>query len=385
MTESNHRKPRVIIGDSHSVTDLYYATQFEVTGPVVYVELNGQKLLLVNDLEYGRAKSEARVDEVVSTTPYENALHAESKAPTLVNLLHVFLKEKVGGGGNGASPVQITVPTGFPIGYADSLRDLGYKLEVQTDPFIPERSVKTATEIELIESAQAHAESAMSLAVDIIGAAEIRGNALWRDDEPLTAEHVRREMQKLLLDRDCEASGIIVAGGDQGADPHQRGFGPLPANDTIIIDVFPHSMTNFYWGDMTRTVVRGRASAEAHGIYEAVLGAQELAISLVKHGASGVDIHSAVVEHFERSGHKTGEENGKKVGFIHGTGHGVGLDIHELPRVGRLGSQLAAGQVVTIEPGLYYPGVGSVRLEDIVIVTENGCRNLNRFPKVLEI
>lgn len=367
----------LIINDSETDSDLYYATRFHVGGPIPYVQLNGKSYLLVNDLEYGRAGSEARVGEVISTTHYEEKLRSKDEPVSLVGVVDLFLQE------HGCRRLQ--VPASLAFGYAEGLRKAGYELEIKPDPFIPERTVKTTEEIRYIETMQEHAEEAMGLAVELLKQSKVHDGQLWINGSPLTSEHVRVEMQKLLLERGCEASLIIVAGGDQAADPHQRGFGPLPASQTIIIDVFPRSLENHYWGDMTRTFVRGHATAEAKKLFDDVLVAQERALSLIRDGVNGQDVHNAVVESFQKSGNENGEKNGKKVGFIHTTGHGVGLDIHELPRLGRQPSPLEAGHVVTVEPGLYYPGVGSVRLEDLVVVTEDGCRNLNRFPKELEI
>ena len=375
---------RLIIGDSESNADLYYATGFSVAVPVAYLEIGAKKVLLVADLEYGRARDEAKVDELVSITPYEKRLEKENRPVSMPAILDLYLKD-IGVSSAVNSRAPLTVPSTFAFGHAESLRELGYEMKVKSDPFYPERTVKTQTEFAAIEAVQTYAEEAMDLAVGLLKSAEIRGDTLWRDGTQLTAEKVRHEMQKLLLERNCSAASIIIAGGDQGADPHSRGTGPLPAHQTIILDVFPHSFLNHYWGDMTRTVVRGEASAEVKKLYRDVSDAQQLAFSLIKDGADGRAVHTAVVDHLQGAGNDNGERSGKKTGFIHSTGHGLGLEIHEQPRIGRLPCTLRAGQVVTVEPGLYYPGVGSVRLEDVVVVTDDGIRNLNRFPKVLEI
>ncbi len=382
MSSNEPRRARLIIGDSETNADLYYATHFLVGGAVAYLELTGQRILMVNDLEYGRAGDEADVDELVSTTPYELALEEKGETPSITAVVDRFLRDRIG---DDASALELVVPLSFALGYAESLAKLGYRVLTQPDPFFPERNVKTEAELAAIEEVQAHAESAMQLAVDILRESDIAGDRLrWRGVE-LTSELLRREIQRFLLDRDCDGSLIIVAGGDQGADPHHRGSGPLPAHQTIILDIFPHSTANRYWGDMTRTVVRGEASAAVKKLYADVFAAQELAISMLRHGVDGRAVHQAVVEKLKELGNENGEVSGKKTGFIHGTGHGLGLDIHELPRLGRLPSTLQAGEVVTVEPGLYYPGVGAVRLEDLLLVTHDGSRNLNRFPKELEV
>lgn len=373
----SERENVVILGNSESDSDLYYTTGFHVTVPVIYLELGGRKLLLVNDLEYGRARVEAKVDEVLSWTPYEERLRSINEPPRIASILDQFLKER--------GIRHLTVPAGFSFAYAERLRERGYILSLRDDPFYPQRTVKKPEELQAIEEAQRHNEAAMGHAVAILGASEIRGDLLFHRGEALTSERLRFEIQRFLLERNCMAAEIIVAGGDQGADPHQRGTGPLPANQTIILDIFPRSLTTRYWGDMTRTVVRGKASPAVHKLYGDVLAAQELAFSLLRDGAEGQQIHEKVADLLKSRGNPNEESRGKKTGFIHGTGHGIGLDLHESPRMGKIGARIQAGQVVTVEPGLYYPGVGAVRIEDVVVVTRNGCRNLNRFPKVLEV
>ncbi|HET8575937.1 MAG TPA: M24 family metallopeptidase, partial [Methylomirabilota bacterium] len=184
-----------------------------------------------------------------------------------------------------------------------------------------------------------------------------------------------------LMENDCIAQHTIIACGEQGVDPHNQGSGPIRPHQGIIFDIFPRSSATRYFADMTRTVVKGRASDELKRIYDAVLAAQLRGIALVRAGASGAAIHAEVNRTLEDRGYLTGVVNGRNQGFFHGTGHGVGLDIHEPPRVSRVDQQLEAGHVVTVEPGLYYPGRGAVRIEDIVVVEEGGCRNLTRAPK----
>jgi len=178
----------------------------------------------------------------------------------------------------------------------------------------------------------------------------------------------------------------IVAGGRQGCDPHEEGHGLLRAHEPIILDVFPRSQKTGYFGDITRTVVRGRASEALRRIYYTIGRAQEVASEHIRHGARGRDIHDKVQQFLTKEGYKTGKVKGRMEGFFHGTGHGVGLQIHEAPRLGASSTDvLRRGHVVTVEPGLYYPGIGGVRLEDMALVTANGARNLTKFEKVLEV
>lgn len=179
---------------------------------------------------------------------------------------------------------------------------------------------------------------------------------------------------------------IIVSCGEDTVDPHEAGKGPLVAGKSIIIDVVPKSSSNRYYSDMTRTIVKGKASPQIKKIYNAVLEAQMVALNEIKSGIRADLIHKKVQNHFDSTGFKTGIRNGKMEGFFHSTGHGVGLDVHELPRINsNYQKKLETGNVVTVEPGLYYPGIGGVRIEDLVVVTEHGCKNLTNFPKYLEV
>jgi Xaa-Pro aminopeptidase len=370
-------KAVLFIAASDQDANLYYATRFSAGDPFIYLELEGERVILTSELELGRARREARVDRIVSTVPYENRLREAGVTPRPTDVLDLFLKEI------GVS--EIEVPSSMPLGHADRLREKGYRVQPREDPFYPERMVKRPEEVEWIAAAQRVTEEAMALAVRLIAESSIDGAFLRLGSEPLTAERVQREVRRMLLDRGYLAAEIIVAGGDQGCDPHVRGSGPLPSHRTIVIDIFPRSIETRYWGDMTRTVVRGSASPEVRKIYRDVREAAELAISLLRPGAEGMEIHQAVMDHFKSRGYESGELEGRMRGFIHGTGHGVGLEIHEPPRLSKVKATLKAGQVVTVEPGLYYPGVGAVRIEDLVVIGVGGPRNLNTFPKVLEV
>jgi Xaa-Pro aminopeptidase len=203
---------------------------------------------------------------------------------------------------------------------------------------------------------------------------------------PLTSERLRAVIDCAILQARGMAGNTIVAGGKQGCDPHERGHGRLRANEPIIIDIFPRSQKTGYFGDITRTVVRGRANETVKKLYDTVFQGQKIALQKVRAGTSTAEIHQCVQQFFKQRGYSTGKRNGRMEGFFHGTGHGLGLEVHEAPRMGATSTgNLKAGQVVTVEPGLYYPEIGGVRLEDVALVTANGAKNLTRFEKVLEI
>ena len=223
-------------------------------------------------------------------------------------------------------------------------------------------------------------------AIAMIGRSRIAGNgALRLDGRPLTSERVRARIQEELFALDCLGRDTIVAGGAQAADPHERGRGPLYAHELIVIDIFPQHMGNGYWGDLTRTVIKGRPRPDQRRMYQAVKAAQRRALTLVRPGVALARVHREVQRELDRRGFQTGETDGVPSGFIHGTGHGVGLEVHEAPTLGTAPGRLRRGNVVTIEPGLYYPGVGGVRIEDTIVVTPGGCRPLARCGNVFEV
>jgi Xaa-Pro aminopeptidase len=368
----------LFIAASEVDSNLYYATKFVAPDPFIYLELKGERLMIMSDLEIDRAKAQATVDRVLSYSEIEKKAKAQGmKEPTPVDVVHVVLKE--------AKIRRLLVPANFPFIHATRLQELGYSLMPKRDPFYEQRAVKTAEEVRHIEAAQRATEEAVAAAHDTLRRATIRDQMLWLDGECLTSERIKQLINVKLMERNCVAQHTIVAGGEQACDPHHEGSGPLPADRSIIFDVFPRSATSRYFADMSRTVIRGTASPELKRLYQTVRDAQEEAIGKIKDGADGMKIHQGISERFEKAGYTTGLVNGRMQGYFHGTGHGVGLDIHEAPRISRTGSLLQEGHVVTVEPGLYYPGLGAVRIEDMVLVTKDGCRNLTDFPKEFEL
>jgi Xaa-Pro aminopeptidase len=368
----------LFIAASETDSNLYYATRFIAPDPFIYLEVKGERLVVMSDLELERARSQARVDRVLSYSQLERRAKDQGVAePGPVDIVHLILQD--------AGLTQVLVPGNFPYIHACRLQDLGYRLHTKREPFFERRVVKTAEEIGHIEATQRATEAAVAAAHQALRRASVRDGVLWLDGEPLTSERVKKLINVTLMERDCVAQHTIVAGGEQACDPHHEGAGPLPADRSIIFDVFPRSAASRYFADMSRTVVRGRASAELKKLYRTVKDAQEEAIAQIRDGADGAKIHQGICERFEKAGYKTGLVNGRMQGYFHGTGHGVGLDIHEAPRISRTGSILQEGHVVTVEPGLYYPGLGAVRIEDMVLVTRDGCRNLTDYPKTFEL
>jgi len=231
------------------------------------------------------------------------------------------------------------------------------------------------------------AEIGMAEAIQALRASKPgKDGRLTLRNAPLTSERLRAIIDTAIVQANGNASHTIVAGGNQACDPHETGFGPLRANEPIIIDIFPRSQRTGYFGDITRTVVRGHASEAVRKLYATVQRGQQIAFQKIRAGVATKHVHDSVLTFFTQEGYKTGRHNGRMQGFFHGTGHGLGLEIHEAPRMGSNSpGELKVGQVVTVEPGLYYPGLGGVRLEDVALVTQKAARNLTRFEKVLEI
>ncbi len=369
----------LIIAASEQDADLYYATHFWAPDPFIFVQIAGRKFLLMSDLEVDRAKAESSVDEVLSVSRLLAKAKADGVAnPGMLDALDLVLKEN--------SVVSLKVPSTFPVAIADRLRAKRYALEIGKEPFLPQRMIKTKEEVEAVRQTIRLTEEALKSAINLVRESDIHDDGnLWLRNQPLTSELLRKVMHVTLMGSECLARETIIAGGDQACDPHCIGFGPLKANMPIVFDVFPVSLKTRYFADISRTVLRGKATDTVKKMYRAVERGQEIGFSMVRSGADGQKIHEAILDYFEKEGFHTGEKEGRMTGFFHGTGHGLGLEIHEAPRIGAVQDILQAGQIVTVEPGLYYPGHGGIRIEDDVLVTQTGCEMLTSFPKFLEL
>jgi len=368
----------LLVGASDRNADLYYATRFLAPDPFAFVATASNSAMLVNDLELDRAKLQATVDSVHSRTWYAAKVRDEkNRDPQAHEVLLVMLREM--------ELRQLLVGEDFPLGLADALRGEGIVLDVAESPLFPQRALKSASELQYLREAMGAAQKAMQAAMEVLSSATVREHKLYLEGETLTSERVRRTIHRTLLDEEYVAERTIVACGDAACDPHQEGSGPLWADQPIVIDIFPRSAVHGYFGDITRTVVKGQASPELKKVYATVEAAQKLVFDAVRGGADGAAIHRSVLSFFTDSGYETGARGGRNQGFFHGTGHGLGLEIHESPRISSVGDRLQSSQVVTVEPGLYYTGLGGVRIEDVVVVRDEGFENLTHFPKVLEL
>jgi Xaa-Pro aminopeptidase len=377
--EAAHRtaaqKPLLLISESLRNADMYYATRFLTPDPFIYLAVphdrDRKEMLVVSQMEYERARKESRVHDVRSSLDYGTNLKLDEVVVKL-------LKDE--------GVTALEVPRTFYLGTAETLRMNGIDVAPVEDILITkQREIKTAQEVRYIKKAQRACEFALTQALATIKQSRIdKDRVLWRNGEVLTAERVRAIIEHALIDAGCSSNGDlpIVSCGKRAADPHYSGRGPLLSDEPIIIDIFPRLKTERYFADMTRTVVYGEPNPEIKAMYDAVLAAQNAALALVKAGIICRDVHFAVCDLFEERGYGT-IRTGAKSGFIHSTGHGVGLNVHENPSISDNEYVLQKGNVITLEPGLYEPDVGGVRLEDLVLVQQHGCENLTTFEKQL--
>jgi Xaa-Pro aminopeptidase len=368
---------RLIVASSESDADMLYATRFWAPDPFIFLQQNGRRTLVLSDLEIDRGRKQAKGDEFVMFSQLEREVQGKSKkTPAYGKVLAHFLRKR--------GVKSALVPANFPLGYARELAAHRIQLRVSDGLFWPQREAKTDKEIEMMSRALRITEAGLARAVEVLKASRPGpGGKLRWAGQPLTSEILRAEIDSAVLRAGGVPNGTIAAGGDQACDPHERGFGPLYANSLIILDVFPRDAKTGYFGDLTRTVLRGRASEAQRKLWETVKAGQALALRKIKAGVDGMEIHKGIQDLFVKRGYPTEVRRGRRVGFFHGTGHGLGLEIHEYPRLQKV--TLKERQALTVEPGLYYPGLGGARQEDVVVVTKSGHKMLSRFPKQLEI
>ena len=377
MSKTKTKPARLIVAASDSDADMLYATKFWAPDPFIFLERNGKRTLVLSDLEIDRGRKQADADEFVMFSELEREVQGKSrKAPPYEKVLAYFLKKR--------GVRSATVPANFPLRYAEELTMNKIRVRATNGFFWPEREAKSNEEVKMMGQALRITEKGLKRAIEVLKQSKPgSGKPLQWHGKALTSQILRAEIDSAILRAGGVPLGTIVAGGDQACDPHERGFGPLYADSLIILDVLPRDAKTGYFGDMTRTVLRGRASDAQRKLWETVKAGQALALKRVKAGVDGMTIHKAIRELFAGRGFPTEIRKGRRVVFFHGTGHGLGLEIHEHPRLQKV--TLKDRQVLTVEPGLYYPGVGGARLEDVVLVTKTGCRILSRFPKQLEI
>jgi Xaa-Pro aminopeptidase len=362
----------LLISESETNSNMLYASGFKAPDPFIFFTLKRKSYLIASPLEYERAKKESKAKQVINS----HTIKTQKKNRTLAHVFLAFLKTC-------SRNKTFEVPYDFPVTYADLLRSKGIRLKVTSPPFFPERMIKNKDEIKSIKKSIRAAEKAMKTAEQILKHSKINSKGyVTFNKKVLTSEFLKSSIQVALAQENTMSHDVIAAAGDQACDPHCSGFGRIRAGQLIIIDIFPKSIDTGYFGDITRTFIKGSPSKDQKKLYATVKQAQEKAISLIRPGAAMETVHKAVSEHFTKKGYETVMQGDTLRGFIHSTGHGFGLDIHEPLRVGgKSSARFKKGMVVTVEPGLYYPGLGGVRIEDDVVVTSKGCELLSHYHK----
>ena len=369
-----------MVADSEHDANMLYAVGMFVPDPFIFLRTRGRDYIVMSDLEIDRSRKQAPHCCVLSLSRYQQKLRRDGiKRPGSAEVIPALLRER--------GIRSVVVPQDFPYGLATDLQRQGIRVIPRPGNYFPQRENKSAAEVRMLSAALLMAEIGMSEAMQVLRRAKIgKGRRLLHHDVPLTSEKLRAVIDTAILQAGGLAAHTIVSGGKQGCDPHEEGYGPLRAHEPIILDIFPRSQKTGYFGDITRTVVRGRASEAVRKLYDTVLQGQKLAFQKMRPGVPTAEVHQTVQEFFVRAGYRTGRRHGRMQGFFHGTGHGLGLEIHESPRMGASSAGvLQTGHVVTVEPGLYYPEIGGVRLEDVALVTKARPRNLTRFEKTLEM
>lgn len=356
-------KPEVLLfADSENDPDMLYFGSVFVPDPFIAFSCKGQRICVVSQLEFARVGSEGCFDQVILLEKLirDSGIQAVTSYSFPASVI-AYLAKEMGIG-------EFMVSGTFPCGPAFELGKLGVKLRVADGMLFPEREFKDDREAELIRKGNAACAAGFRAFEKLLRMAEIRRDFLYFQGRRLTSEHVQQVIAAACLERGAIAANTIVAGGNQACDPHCRGSGPLKANQFIIVDIFPRLTESGYHGDMTRTYLKGQASEQQKRLYATVFETQQWAVGEHRRGKSASLIYKAVMKSFTEKGFKTGMDNGRPTGFIHGLGHGLGLAVHEPPRVNASGTRLKTGQVITVEPGLYYPGLGGVRVEDVLRV-----------------
>jgi Xaa-Pro aminopeptidase len=372
--------PPLLYADSTTNPDQRYFGRIPVPDPFISFRAGRRKVCVVSALEFGRVNRASSFDVVL---PLE-AWHQRARqrwpdrriGPAEVILL---LAERY--------RIQaFTVPDDFPASVAFKLLQDGLKLSPANGMIFPEREIKDPAETAALRAGNRCAALGIAAAEALLRRARIKGRWLYHQGRKLTSEDLKFAIETACLAAGAVSLDTIAAGGNQGCDPHESGHGPVRANELIIIDVFPRVTATGYHGDMTRTFLRGRASDAQRRLVATVRAGQQLALAAVRAGANGRDVHRRVADYFTTEGYATRHTPRGSIGFFHGTGHGLGLAVHELPRIsGTTDYELKAGVVVTVEPGLYYPGTGACRIEDVVQVTSGRPKLLSHYHYDWEI
>ncbi|MGH7777039.1 MAG: M24 family metallopeptidase [Candidatus Dormibacterales bacterium] len=372
--------PVLLFSNGDGDAEFFYACRFDVERAAYLGFAPGDDLLIVRDMELERARAESSARRVVLAEELGYTLGAREEA--------AWAKAVAGALGE-RSMRQVRVSPNMRIAYQEGLAEAGVEVaEIDHALFTAERRRKSPEEGSFIHAAQRAAEAACVEVISRIGAAEAREGLLWDGGRPLTSERLKAEAERVLTEIGYAAGEMIVAGPPQSAQPHNGGTGQIRAGGPIVIDIFPRGRTSRYCGDLTRTVVAGEPPPEVGRMHAAVCAALDAGAALLREGANGRDVHRAACRVLVEAGFGTntagleGAPGGARM--IHSLGHGVGLQVHEEPGLRDLDVTLRAGDVVTVEPGLYLANLGGVRVEDTGMVTQEGFKNYSSISRSLD-
>jgi Xaa-Pro aminopeptidase len=373
----------LILGDTNTCPELRHEIPVDIMDPFLYAEVGERRVAIVWSIEGDRIASVDPSIEIVhsETFPTDDLIRAGVDVYELAPTTTVRMVESLG-------ITSARVPGGFPLRHADALRAAGVELVADPRLFDERRRRKTPFELDGIRRASRAAEAGMAAIASLLARSEPGHGGRTVDGEPLTCELLREAAKAAFTAAGARGDDLIAAHGPQSAEGHSHGTGRVANDDVLVCDLFPRDLESACFSDMTRTFVVGAPDPEIEAWHAQVGEALELARELVRPGAYGPDIFRAVCSAFEAHGHPTGlskpEGTVLREGFNHGLGHGVGIDVHEAPALSKSGHELVAGDVITLEPGLYRHGFGGVRLEDLVRVTEDGCETITVFPYELD-
>ncbi len=372
----------LVVGDTLRTPELRHEVPLAIPDPFLFLETGGARHVVVAALETERvAALDGLVVHPFEELGWDELIGRGLDSGRIRREIAVNACRELG-------VEEAVVPAGFPLAYAERLREAGVAVRVHQELFDARRRVKSETELAGIRRAQRAAEAGMRACAELLRRAAPSAGGLSVDGALLTAELLKQAVGQAFVEHGATADDLIVAHGAQAAVGHDMGSGPIQAGEPVVVDLWPRDRDSGCFADMTRTFVVGEAPAELREYHRLAREALELARGLVRPGADGRAVHDAVCDHFEAHGYRTTRSKAEgevlRDGFIHGLGHGVGLEVHERPSLGRLSDVLVAGDVVTIEPGLYRAGWGGVRLEDLLLVTADGAETLTEFPYDLE-
>ena len=375
----------LIIADTIRSPELRHEVPLAVPDPFFYAEVGGKRTVVVSSLEAGRI---AALGSDIEVLTFEDAgvdqlLQRGLDTYTLNRELYLGACRQLG-------LEAATTPGGFPLEYGDHFRAGGIELTADQPFFDARRRVKNEHELAGIRRACRAVEAGVAVGAEMLRSAARSNGVLTLDGEPLTCERVQLAVERAFGEHGAAAEEFVVSHGEQTAVGHEAGSGPIAADDVVLFDLFPRDRESACYSDFTRTFALGTPSDELAEYHRLAKEALDLAVAAVKPGVKGSDIHRLVCDFFHEHGHKTQlhKEEGEVLqdGFTHATGHGVGLEVHERPGIGRVESEpLVAGDVIAIEPGLYRTGLGGARVEDLLLVTDGGCEVLTSFPYELEL